>query len=134
MKFAQYHHPIYSSCALSDYEIYNFEEGSLRWLPMFDKHHFTTVYENHQHTLKRTKLMKANKPDDNGTLYLGDGSWGAGPSYCAPNSHDYLASMFSESSVWLSQISERKIVDISLGKENNIYEVIERNYLENGTI
>jgi len=47
LKFAQYHHPIYSSCVLKSYESFNFEEGNLLWIPLFDKYNFATVYENH---------------------------------------------------------------------------------------
>ena len=45
-------------------------------MPLFDKHGLTAAFENHDHVLKRTKLLKNNKVDPDGTLYLGDGCFG----------------------------------------------------------
>jgi len=45
-----------------------------------------SVYENHVHTFKRTYPMVGNRvvPKD-GTVYLGDGAYGAIPNYCKLN-------------------------------------------------
>eukprot|EP01114_Cavostelium_apophysatum_P013762 TRINITY_DN3406_c0_g1_i1.p1 TRINITY_DN3406_c0_g1~~TRINITY_DN3406_c0_g1_i1.p1 ORF type:complete len:600 (-),score=112.85 TRINITY_DN3406_c0_g1_i1:147-1946(-) len=73
-KFAVYHAPLYPS--------HRPYEGSLptklreSWLPTFDAHNLTVGFENHDHMYKRSKLMRANEPDSQGTLYIGDGSWG----------------------------------------------------------
>jgi hypothetical protein len=36
-----------------------------------------TVFENHVHSFKRTKPLLGNSPKENGTVYLGDGAYGA---------------------------------------------------------
>ena len=36
-----------------------------------------TVFENHVHSFKRTKPLKGNFARENGTVYVGDGSFGA---------------------------------------------------------
>ena len=36
-----------------------------------------TVFENHVHSFKRTKPLKSNQPAENGTVYVGDGAYGA---------------------------------------------------------
>lgn len=52
-------------------------EGLKHWLPLFDAYQLTVAFEHHDQALKRTKLLRAGKEDPQGTLYLGDGGWGA---------------------------------------------------------
>lgn len=51
------------------------------WVPHFDRYRVVTAYENHVHAFKRTKPLYGNYPAEggNGTVYLGDGSYGAIP-------------------------------------------------------
>jgi hypothetical protein len=46
------------------------------WVPLFEKYRVPVVLEHHDHTFKRTKPLLGGLADDNGVLYLGDGSWG----------------------------------------------------------
>jgi acid phosphatase type 7 len=46
------------------------------WVPLFDRFRVPVVLEHHDHTFKRTKPLLDGMADDNGVLYLGDGSWG----------------------------------------------------------
>lgn len=46
------------------------------WVPLFEKYGLTAAFEHHDHTYKRTHLIKNNKIDPEGVLYIGDGSWG----------------------------------------------------------
>jgi hypothetical protein len=46
------------------------------WVPLFEKHRVPVVLEHHDHTFKRTKKMIGEPSNENGVLYLGDGSWG----------------------------------------------------------
>jgi hypothetical protein len=46
------------------------------WVPLFEKYRVPVVLEHHDHTFKRTKPLLDGLRDDNGVLYLGDGSWG----------------------------------------------------------
>lgn len=52
------------------------EENRKHWVPLFDKYRVPLVLEHHDHTFKRTKPLLGGLPNDNGVLYLGDGSWG----------------------------------------------------------
>jgi len=52
------------------------EENRKFWVPLFDKYRVPLVLEHHDHTFKRTKPLIGGLPNDNGVLYLGDGSWG----------------------------------------------------------
>ncbi len=47
------------------------------WLPLFERHGVTAVFENDHHAYKRTYPIRAGKRDDaDGIVYLGDGAWG----------------------------------------------------------
>jgi hypothetical protein len=52
------------------------EENREHWVPLFEKYRVPAVLEHHDHTFKRTKLLIDGTQNDNGVLYLGDGSWG----------------------------------------------------------
>jgi hypothetical protein len=62
------------------------------WVPLFDKYRVPVVLEHHDHTFKRTKKLIDGMPNDNGVLYLGDGSWGKLRSPQSPDKLHYLAS------------------------------------------
>ena len=46
------------------------------WLPLFDDYKINIGFENHDHTYVRTKPMKGDQINANGTMYLGAGCWG----------------------------------------------------------
>ncbi len=52
------------------------EENRKHWVPLFEKYRVPVVLEHHDHTFKRTKPLIDGMANDNGVLYLGDGSWG----------------------------------------------------------
>ncbi len=55
------------------------EEIRKTWCPLFEKYHLNAAFEHHSHAYKRTHLIKEEKIDPAGVLYLGDGSWGVSP-------------------------------------------------------
>jgi len=74
-KAAIYHVPLYPSHRPFDGN--SSKLGRIHWGPLFDRYEMTVAFENHDHTFKRTHLLKENKIVTNsGTLYLGDGCWG----------------------------------------------------------
>jgi acid phosphatase type 7 len=47
------------------------------WLPHFERYGASAIFENDHHNYKRTYPIRNRKRDDeNGIVYLGDGSWG----------------------------------------------------------
>jgi acid phosphatase type 7 len=78
IKIVQYHGPILTACKQGAYfdEIV-IKKGIEHWLPLFDKHNITVVFENHTHSFKRSKRIKNGEANQNGTYYLGEGAWGA---------------------------------------------------------
>ncbi len=67
-------------------------EGNRKhWVPLFEKYRVPLVLEHHDHTFKRTKPLLDGMNNDNGVLYLGDGSWGRLRSPQSPEKLAYLA-------------------------------------------
>ncbi len=72
---AQYHVPLYPSTRSYDDRWATL--GRKHWLPLFDRYELTVAFENHEHTFKRSHLLRNNEVvAERGTLYLGDGAWG----------------------------------------------------------
>jgi hypothetical protein len=46
------------------------------WVPLFDQFGLDAAFENDHHVYKRSKLLKGDKVNQDGTLYIGDGAWG----------------------------------------------------------
>jgi acid phosphatase type 7 len=82
-RMALYHVPLYPSRR-------NFGEGGSPtgrklWGPLFDRFRLTAAFEHHDHTFKRSHLLRDNKVvEQDGTLYLGDGAFGRGGSVDYP--------------------------------------------------
>ena len=46
------------------------------WIPLFDQYNFTAVMEHHTHYRKMSYKLKNKTVSEEGTRYIGDGSWG----------------------------------------------------------
>lgn len=105
-KLAQYHVPIKPSRYYdpNDYE----KDGLTHWEPTFTKLKFDAVFENHIHTLKRSKIMGGpkNAVQGEGFMYFGDGCWGVEPN-SAPlsNSTGAMEALKPINHVWLITIN-----------------------------
>ena len=74
-RFASYHIPLYPS--FRDPDKSHIKNLRRHWLPVFDQAKLHVAFENHEHTLKKSWLLKGNKiSETQGTYYLGDGNWG----------------------------------------------------------
>ncbi len=61
------------------------------WCPLFERYNVDAVFEHHDHTFKRTHPMLDGRVNDNGIVYLGDGSWGKIRRPKTPQQRPYLA-------------------------------------------
>lgn len=96
---------------------YESEQGRKHWLPLFDHYHFTTCFEHHDQTLKRTKLLRNGKEDPKGTLYLGDGGWGPEIQYNPIQGyfHNYFAALQGKVHFfWAIEIESDKITYVAM--------------------
>ena len=120
---AVYHVPLYPSHR--DLMGYFSDEGRKHWAPLFDKHQLTVAFENHDHTYKRTHLLRNSEPtkNDSGTLYLGDGCWGVKPRPIDYESRPYLKHSGSIQHFWLVDIEPDEIIYRAVNLENNVFDV-----------
>ena len=74
--------PVYHIAAYPSYYAFQAETPkTLRkwWCPLFDEANLPIAFENHNHSWKKTFPIRGEKIDPSGTIYLGDGCWGAIP-------------------------------------------------------
>lgn len=74
------------------------------WCSLFNAYPLTAVFENHNHTYKKTFPIQNNEISDKGTIYFGDGCWGALPRVTAK--HKYLEKGGRENHVYLIDLDE----------------------------
>jgi hypothetical protein len=100
-------------------------EGKRHWAPVFDEFALTVAFENHDHTFKRTHLLKdgAATGDDSGTLYLGDGCWGRDVRSIDYGGRWYLDAVGSLQHFWMVEISAEQAVYSAVDIENRIFDV-----------
>ncbi|MBT7860036.1 MAG: metallophosphoesterase family protein [Gemmatimonadetes bacterium] len=65
--------------------------GRQHWQPLFDRHALTVGFEHHDHMFKRSVRIRGNEEEEDGVLYLGDGSFGRGPRMVAGPRQVHLA-------------------------------------------
>lgn len=102
---AIYHVPLYPSHRA--YDGSGSARGRQHWGPLFDKHGLTVAFENHDHTHKRTPLLKANAISSEGTLYLGDGCWGRDPRPITQGGRWYLERASSVAHFWAVEVDAK---------------------------
>ena len=120
-RFAVYHVPLYP--AFRPYEGSRSADGRNTWLPIFDKHHLTAAFEHHDHVFKRTKLLRNNQPDPNGTLYLGDGCWGMGARTVDKVRRWYEVKAAPLQHFWRVDISGERVEYRAIDKDGKIFDV-----------
>lgn len=120
-RFAVYHVPLYPSHRAYDGSAS--VKGRQTWLPIFDQHRLTAAFENHDHTFKRTHLLRENKPDPNGTLYLGDGCWGMGVRKVDEQRRWYEAKAASLQHFWCVDVSRNRVEYRAVNKEGRVFDV-----------
>jgi len=124
-KFAVYHVPLYPS--YRPFEGSGSAKGRQIWLPIFDKHHLTTAFEHHDHTFKRTQLLRENKLDARGTLYVGDGCWGQSARKVSAELRWYEAKAASIQHFWCVDVSRDRVEYRAINKEGKAFDVYPSN-------
>ena len=120
-RFAVYHVPLYP--AGRTFEGVRSSTGRDTWLPLFDKYHLTTGFEHHDHVFKRTKLLRNDRPDPRGTLYLGDGCWGQGARVVDNELRWYEEKAASIQHFWTVDVSRARVEYRAMNREGKIFDV-----------
>eukprot|EP01132_Coremiostelium_polycephalum_P001289 gene1289-1628_t len=121
-KFAFYHIAIYP-CTHTKMDEKITDSARKYWAPLFDRHNLTVAFENHYHLYKRTKLLKNQVEDPNGTLYIGDGAWGV-DTILQLKDYDYLEKSGRQKhflKVTLSSFTNHIEIE-SFGTDGNIFD------------
>lgn len=119
-KLALYHVPMYPSHR--SYEKSYIEKQRKAWEPLFSKHNLTLAFENHDHALKRTKVLKNNKASSKGTLYVGDGCFGQGSR--SVSIQPYLQVSKSKQHVWYVEADRSEILLEASGANNEVFDSV----------
>lgn len=73
-RFAVYHVAAYPSVRPFSYKRSKYVRQ--HWPAIFEQHGLSVAFEHHDHAYKRTHLLRGDKIDPKGVLYMGDGAWG----------------------------------------------------------
>jgi acid phosphatase type 7 len=118
-KMAVYHVPLYPTHRSEDGSFT--QDGRDHWLPLFDAHNLTLSFENHDHTLKRTHMLRNNKQvQSGGTVYVGDGCWGVGARTVNKRWYHHLAE--SKLHIWRVKASSSSVKLEAIGTDGIIYD------------
>lgn len=127
---AVYHVPLYPSHR-GFMEKYS-EQGRKHWAPVFDEMELTVAFENHDHTCKRTHLLKGGKISTNGTgsLFLGDGCWGREARTIDYGGRWYLKECTSAQHFWCVDVSSGPLVYRAVDIQNRVFDLYPEDHPE----
>ncbi len=127
---AVYHVPLYPSHR--DFMGKYSDLGRQYWAPVFDEMNLTVAFENHDHTYKRTHLLKAGQisTDGGGTLYLGDGCWGRDGRPTTYGERWYLEQSGAFQHFWSVDVASSGMVYRAININNQVFDVYPQDHPE----
>jgi hypothetical protein len=120
--FAFYHTPAYPSHRVMSTRYSKAIRAN--WVPLFERYGVDVAFEHHDHTFKRSHLIKSDKIDPAGVLYLGDGAWGkeVRPVH-PPGKMWYLARAESVGHFWATTIHGESRLHRAFDYQGNCFDV-----------
>ncbi|HPO12821.1 MAG TPA: metallophosphoesterase family protein [Candidatus Hydrogenedentes bacterium] len=116
-KFACYHVPLYPTHR--PYDGGGSELERKCWGPLFDKYCLTVSFEAHDHVFKRSKPLKGNQVVENGTVYVGDGTFGVDPREVDPTPRWYNEKEGSYAHFWLVNVRPEGVALKAIDEDGN---------------
>ncbi len=110
------------------------ENNRKHWVPLFQKYRVPAVLEHHDHTFKRTKPLLDGLADDNGVLYLGDGSWGRLRTPHKPEKLGYLAATSRDYHLSLHRIQGEERFHLALDEYGRVMDVCRTGQRKTGAV
>ncbi len=98
-------------------------ENRKHWVPLFEKYRVPVVLEHHEHTFKRTKPLINGLANNNGVLYLGDGSWGKIRPLAPPEKLTHLARASESYHLSLHCLEGNERFHLALDKNGRVMDV-----------
>ena len=83
-----------------------------------------TAFENHDHTLKRTKRLLAGQEDPAGTLYLGDGCFGQFTRDINDANRRYLDFAASVRHFWLVEVDGAAVTYSAIDRNGDVVDEV----------
>jgi hypothetical protein len=121
--FVVNHVPAYPSYRKADGEKGTGAANRKHWAPLFDRHRVPVVLEHHDHTFKRTRPLLDGTANDEGVLYLGDGSWGRLRSPQSPEKLAYLARSSRDYHLSLHRLQGAERFHLALNEDGRVMDV-----------
>lgn len=90
------------------------------WCPLFDQYRVQACFEHHGHAYKKTYPLKGNQRDPSGTLYFGDGCWGALPR--RTHSAWYLDKRSKKNNIYLVELKHKSASINAIGLTGDLLE------------
>jgi len=121
-RIAIYHCPLYPG--VSSYTDSIPTNGRKYILPLFDKYHVDIGFEQHDHAYKRSKVLYNNEVVETaaeGTVYLGDGSWGIVGSTPKELAW-YLERQSATSHVWVVDVNSTTIIAYAMNSKGEAFD------------
>lgn len=124
--FAVYHVPLYPSHRPYDgaYSVL----GRRHWEPLFSEYGLTAAFENHDHTHKRTHLIKDGQIDPDGVLYLGDGCFGVDVRPVDEVRRWFEAEASSTQHFWIVDVTEDGATYRAMNRDGEIFDETKTEY------
>ena len=104
------------------------------WVPLFEKYGVSVVLEHHDHTFKRTKPLINGMANDNGVVYLGDGSWGRLRNPSSPDKLSYLARTSKDYHLSLHRIQGKERFHLALDENGRVMDVARTGTRKTGVV
>lgn len=99
------------------------EPNRKHWVPLFEKYRVPVVLEHHDHTFKRTKPLIGGMQNDNGVLYLGDGSWGRLRAPRPPEKLPFLDKLAQDYHLTLHRLQGEERFHLALDENGRVMDV-----------
>jgi acid phosphatase type 7 len=116
-------YPSYRKAEGKDGKLGAGEANRKHWVPLFEKYRVPVVLEHHDHTFKRTRPLLDGLRDDNGVLYLGDGSWGRLRAPQKPEDLSYLAVTSRDYHLSLHRLQGEERFHLALDENGRVMDV-----------
>ena len=123
-RFAAYHVPLYPG--YRPFTAKTSHLGRHHWGRLFGQFGLTAAFENHDHMLKRSKLLRGGEVAEDGTLYLGDGCLGRtsriakGPRQVDRSRRWYLERAATGAHFWRVDITDGEVRYLALDANGKV--------------
>jgi hypothetical protein len=104
------------------------------WVPLFEKYRVPVVLEHHDHTFKRTKPLLDGLANENGVLFLGDGSWGRLRTPNKPEDLAYLAATSRDYHLSLHRIQGEERFHLAMDEFGKVMDVCRTGQRKTGAV